>query len=128
MPGNPLTDPNWAPDLADTVERVVGTVREKTTDNAVKAARAIVFGLLGAVLGITALILLVIILTRGLQSLLDLAVTWGQRRLPQLLHPRRNLLPPRSVVDEEASFRRSLKPSPAVMSAPTRTAWSFPAP
>ena len=21
MPGNPFTDPNWAPDLADTVER-----------------------------------------------------------------------------------------------------------
>ena len=27
MPGNPFTDPNWAPDLADTVERVVGKVR-----------------------------------------------------------------------------------------------------
>ena len=78
MPGNPLTDPNWAPDLADTVERVVGTVREKTTDNVVKAARTIVFGLLGAVLGITALILLVIIFTRGLQSLLDFAVTPGR--------------------------------------------------
>jgi hypothetical protein len=75
MPGNPLTDPNWAPDLADTVERVVGTVREKTTDNVVKAARIIVFGLLGAFLGITALILLVIILTRALQALLDFAVT-----------------------------------------------------
>ena len=75
MPGNPLTDPNWAPDLADTVERVVGTVREKTTDNVVKVARAIVFGLLGAVLGIAALILLVIILTRALQALLDFAVT-----------------------------------------------------
>jgi hypothetical protein len=78
MPGNPLTDPNWAPELADTVERVVGQVREKTTDNVVKAARAVVFGLLGAVLGIAALVLLVIIITRGLQSLLDLAVTWGR--------------------------------------------------
>ena len=75
MPGNPLTDPNWAPDLADTVERVVGTVREKTTDNVVKAARIIVFGLLGAMLGITALILFVIIFTRALQALLDFAVT-----------------------------------------------------
>ncbi|HEX6658344.1 MAG TPA: hypothetical protein VF065_09705 [Ilumatobacter sp.] len=75
MPGNPLTDPNWAPDLADTVERVVGTVREKTTDNVVKVARAIVFGLLGAVLGIAALILLVIIFTRALQAVLDFAVT-----------------------------------------------------
>jgi hypothetical protein len=75
MPGNPLTDPNWATDLADTVERVVGTVREKTTDNVVKAARIIVFGLLGAFLGFTALILLVIITTRALQALLDFAVT-----------------------------------------------------
>jgi hypothetical protein len=75
MPGNPLTDPNWAPELADTVERVVGTVREKTTDNVVKAARAIVFGLLGAFLAFTALILLVIVFTRALQVLLDFAVT-----------------------------------------------------
>ena len=75
MPGNPLTDPNWAPELADTVERVVGTVREKTTDNVVKAARIIVFGLLGAMLGFIALILLVIIFTRALQALLDFAVT-----------------------------------------------------
>ncbi len=91
MPGNPLTDPNWAPELADTVERVVGTVREKTTDNVVKAARIIVFGLLGAFLGITALILLVITFTRALQVLLDFAVHARSRRLPQLLHRRRNL-------------------------------------
>ncbi len=78
MPGNPLTDPNWAPELADTVERVVGTVREKTTDNVVKAARIIVFGLLAAFLGITALILLVITFTRALQVLLDFAVTPAQ--------------------------------------------------
>lgn len=78
MPGNPLTDPNWAPELADTVERVVGTVREKTTDNVVKAARIIVFGLLAAFLGFTALILLVIIFTRVLQALLDFAVTQAQ--------------------------------------------------
>ena len=38
MPGNPLTDPNWAPDLADTVERVVGTVREGATTPVVHAA------------------------------------------------------------------------------------------
>lgn len=75
MPGNPLTDPNWAPDLADTVERVVGSVRQKTTDNVVKAARIVVFGLLGVVLGLTALILLVIIFTRAVQALLDFAVT-----------------------------------------------------
>ena len=37
MPGNPFTDPNWAAELADTVERVVGTVRDKATTPVVKA-------------------------------------------------------------------------------------------
>ena len=46
MPSNPFTDPNWAPDLADTVERTVGKIRSLTTDNAVKVSRAIVFGVL----------------------------------------------------------------------------------
>lgn len=46
MPGNPFTDPNWAPDLADTVERTVTKVRTLTTDNAVKVSRGIVFGVL----------------------------------------------------------------------------------
>src|SRR4026208_927457 len=78
MPGNPLTDPNRAPQPADPVGRVVGIVREKTTDNVVKAARIIVFGLLAAFLGVTALILLVIIFTRALQALLDFAVTQAQ--------------------------------------------------
>lgn len=74
MPGNPLTDPNWAADLADTVERVVGTVRDKTTNNVVLAARAVVFGVLAAILGVIALTLLLITSTRALQALLDLAV------------------------------------------------------
>jgi uncharacterized protein YacL len=76
MPGNPLTDPNWATDLANTVERVVSTVRDKTTNNIVLVARGVVFGLLAAILGLTALVLLLVALTRGLQALLDLAVTW----------------------------------------------------
>ena len=75
MPGNPLTDPEWAADLANTVERVVGQVREKATKPAVHVARAIVYGLLGGILGIVALVLLLIGATRGLQSLLDLGLT-----------------------------------------------------
>lgn len=78
MPGNPLTDPNWAPDLADQITEFVGNVRDKTTNNAIKAARGIVFGLLAAILGITALVLLLIVATRGLQALLDLVTTWGR--------------------------------------------------
>ena len=52
MAGNPLTDPNWAADLADTVERVVGTVRDRATKPAVHVTRGIVFGLLAAFLGV----------------------------------------------------------------------------
>jgi hypothetical protein len=78
MPGNPLTDPNWAPDLADQITEFVGNVRDKTTNNAIKAARGIVFGLLAAILGTVALVLLLVFATRGLQALLDLATTWGR--------------------------------------------------
>lgn len=78
MPGNPLTDPNWAPDLADQITEFVGNVRDKTTNNAIKAARAVVFGLLAAFLGMTLLVLTLITLTRGLQALLDLGVSWGR--------------------------------------------------
>ncbi len=72
MPGNPFTDPNWAADLADTVERVVGSVRDKTTKPLVTATRAVVYGLLAGILGIAALVLALAIATRGLQALLDI--------------------------------------------------------
>ena len=73
---NPLTDPNWAPDLADTVERLVGTVREKATRPAVHVARGVVFGTLAAILGLAAVVLLLVGATRGVQSLLVLGVSW----------------------------------------------------
>ena len=73
---NPLTDPNWAPDLADTVERLVGTVREKATRPAVHAARGVVFGMLAAILGLAAVVLLLVGATRGIQALLVLGVSW----------------------------------------------------
>jgi hypothetical protein len=72
MPGNPFTDPNWAADLADTIERVVGTVRDRTTKPLVTASRGIVFGSLAAILGIIAVILLIVAATRGTQALLDI--------------------------------------------------------
>ncbi len=76
MPGNPLTDPKWADEMTDTVVTTVRTIREKTTVPLVYAARGVVFGLLAAILGIFALVLAVVMLLRGLQALLDLAVTW----------------------------------------------------
>ncbi|MGH9138380.1 MAG: hypothetical protein ACRD0G_15265 [Acidimicrobiales bacterium] len=74
MAGNPFTDPNWAADVADTIERVVGGVRDKTTKPLVTVTRALVYGLLAAIVGIAAVVLLIIAATRGLQALLDLGL------------------------------------------------------
>lgn len=45
MPGNPLSDPNWAPQLADTIDRYVGLIRDKATNKVVLLVRGLVFGL-----------------------------------------------------------------------------------
>lgn len=74
MPGNPLTDPNWAASTADTIERWVTLIREKTTDNIVRVTRGVVFGLIAAIGGLVALVLTLIVLTRALQALLDVVV------------------------------------------------------
>ena len=73
MAGNPLTNPDWAPELADTVDRLVGRVRDNATSKAVKAVRGVVFGLVVGVTAITALVLAIIIGTRLLQQLLTIA-------------------------------------------------------
>lgn len=78
MPGNPFTDPNWAPDLADTVERAVGKVRTLATDNAVKASRGVVFGVLGLLAALVALPLLIILLLGTLRELLGFFVSHGR--------------------------------------------------
>lgn len=78
MPGNPLTDPNWAPDLTAQITTFVGNVRDKTTNNAIKAVRGVVFGLLGLFLGLVTIVLFLIASTRGLQSLLDIVVEWDK--------------------------------------------------
>jgi hypothetical protein len=72
MAGNPLTDPNWPSTLADQVEKVVGTVREKATAPVIHGARAVVYGLLIFIIAIPVIVLAVLVLTRGLQSFLDL--------------------------------------------------------
>jgi formate-dependent nitrite reductase membrane component NrfD len=71
MPANPLTDPNWADETTDTVVRLVGTVREKTTTPVVYAARGAVFGLLAVFLGLLAVVLLLITSTRMIQAALE---------------------------------------------------------
>ena len=74
MPGNPLTDPNWASDLADTIDRYVGKVRTTVTDRAVTAVRAVVFGIIIALAVPVTITLLVILGTKFIQRLIALAV------------------------------------------------------
>ena len=71
MPGNPLTNSKWAPNLADNVERMVGKVRSVATDNAVKASRGIVFGILALMALLIAAPLAIIVFTRLAQIVLS---------------------------------------------------------
>src|SRR3954467_7199433 len=74
MPGNPLTDPNWAPKLADTIERVVTGLRDKTTARVLTAYRAVIFGVIALFGGVVAIVLLIVGLFRGVQALLDIGL------------------------------------------------------
>lgn len=71
MAGNPLTDPNWADATTDQVVKLVDNVKAKTTKPAVMAARGLVFGLLAIFLGLFAVVLLLVGLTRGLQAAIE---------------------------------------------------------
>jgi hypothetical protein len=78
MPGNPLTDPNWAAETTDKLVTLIDTVRSQTTQKVVYAARGAVFGVIAIMLGTVMAILLVTLFMRGLQSLLALAVDWDR--------------------------------------------------
>lgn len=72
---------DWPAQAADLVARVVGQVRDKTTGPAVTAARGVVYGLLAAVLGTAALVLVAIAAVRALDELIEAIVdsreTWA---------------------------------------------------
>ena len=57
---------DWPANAAETIERVVGTVRDKTVVPAQRATRAVVYGLLAAFFILTAVSLLIIGAFRGL--------------------------------------------------------------
>jgi len=71
MAGNPLTDPNWASDLTDTIVETIDKVRDRTTKPVVMVARGLVFGILVTFLGMMALALTLIALSRGLINFLE---------------------------------------------------------
>jgi len=64
------TGDDWAAQTADTIERVVGSVRGKTTEPLERVARILVYGLVASILGVAALVLLAILLVR----VLDIAI------------------------------------------------------
>ena len=91
MPGNPLSDPNWAPDVVDLIDKYVGKVRLTATDNAVKASRAVVFGVLVVMAVMVATPLIVIISLGVLRELLGFFVDHDTAVYLVVLHPRRDL-------------------------------------
>jgi hypothetical protein len=74
LPVPPPPDRDWPAQAADTIERVVGTVRDKTAGPALTAARAVVYGTFAAIVGIACLIVLIIALVRLIDSYLPDAV------------------------------------------------------
>jgi hypothetical protein len=74
MPGNPLTDPNWAPTIVDAIDNLVGKVKTTATDNAVKASRGVVFGMLAVLAALVALPLLTILFLGVIRELLGFFV------------------------------------------------------
>ena len=55
---------DWTAQAADTIERVVGGLRDKTAVPLTTLARALVFGLLAAIMGSTALVFVAVGLVR----------------------------------------------------------------
>lgn len=71
MPGSPLSDPTWPGQAADQVVGLVEKVRDRTTGPIITIARALVFGIIAVIGGLTALILFVISGTKGLQAIIE---------------------------------------------------------
>lgn len=61
---------DWTTETADRVERVVATVRDRTVVPAQNVTKAIVYGLLAAFFGLTALTFLCVAAFRALESYL----------------------------------------------------------
>lgn len=81
----PGSGSDWPADAADRIVRIVGLVRDKTTGPALTAARGVVYGLLAALLGGTAAVLIAIGAVRGLdegiEAVADSRETWAAHGL-----------------------------------------------
>jgi hypothetical protein len=70
LPAPAAPDADWPAQAADTIERVVGSVRDKTTGPALTVARGVVYGLFAGLVGATAAVLAVIALVRLIDNYL----------------------------------------------------------
>jgi len=77
----PGTGADWPAQAADLIVRVVESVRDRTTGPVLTVARGVVYGLLAALLGGTAGVLIAIAAVRGIDEIIETVVdsreTWA---------------------------------------------------
>ncbi len=73
-PGPLPAEGDWPAQAADTIERLVGTVRDKTTGPALTVSRGVVYGTFAVVVGVAVAILAIIGAVRLLNNYLPDAV------------------------------------------------------
>jgi len=69
--GSQVDQHDWVDDTTDLIERVLDGVRDKAVVPLTTVARAIVYGLLAAIVGVAALVIAAILLVRLLDVYLD---------------------------------------------------------
>jgi hypothetical protein len=67
-------DEDWPSQAADAIERVVGSVRDKTTGPALTVAKAVVYGTFALIVGLAAFVLFIVAAVRFLDNYLPDAV------------------------------------------------------
>ncbi|MHB1090347.1 MAG: hypothetical protein ACYC06_00040 [Ilumatobacteraceae bacterium] len=77
MPSNPFTDPQWATNSVNSINRIVALIRRYTTRPLVVIARGLVFGILALAVSLIVLTLLIIGGSRALVSLGDIWFAHG---------------------------------------------------
>lgn len=76
-PRSPAASGDWTVQAADAVERVVVAVRDKTSVPLTTLARALVYGLLAAVMGLVIVVFVVIVVVRLLTAYVVGGEVWA---------------------------------------------------
>ena len=78
MAGTPFTNPDWAEETTEQIDRLVGVVRDRVTNSIITVVRTIVFGLLGATFIVLVLVPTLLAIRSDVGGLLSRA----RRRVP----------------------------------------------